>query len=385
MVASVRNVEVARAVQRNPFGDPKPRCGGGGAVAAEAAHRARNGRNVAGRGVHPADAEVESVHDVEVARAVQRNPFGGRERRRSRRAAVTEDAAYHSRAGDGRNVAGRRVHPADAVVESVRNVEVAGAVQRNPFGGPKPRCGGRAAVAPEPARPRAGDGRNVAGRGVHPADAVVESVRNVEVAGAVQRNPFGGPKPRCGGRAAVAPEPARPRAGDGRNVAGRGVHPADAVVEGVRNVEVARAVQRNPFGGPKPRCGGRATVAPEAERPRAGDGRNVPGRGVHLADAVVPSIRNVEVAGAVQRNPPRGVERRRGGRAAVTTEPCCAGDRLDYRDHVALRRQWRCGGKEKPQRDPPAQRQQAGEGQAEELEQRAKRRRWAPAGAASSF
>ena len=159
------------------------------------------------------------------------------------------------------------------------------------------------------------------------------------------------------------------------------------MVGGVRNVEVARTVHNNTFGCVERRRGGRAAIAVEAAHPRAGDGRNVPGRGVHLADAVVPSVRNVEVARTVQRNPRGEVELRCRGRAAIAAEQPGAGERFDYRDPVVLRRQRRCGdGNEKPQRDPPAQprrqRQQAGEGQAEELEQRAKKKADAPAGAA---
>ena len=241
------------------------------------------------------------------------------ERRRAGGGAVAAEAA-RPRAGDGRDDPGRGIDLADAVVFSVRNVEVAGAVQRNPCGEVEPRRGGRAAVAAEAGHPRPGDGRDVSGSGIDPADAVVEQVRNVEVAAAVQSKPRGAVERRRGGRAAIAAEAEGPRAGDGRDVPGRGIDLADAVLEVVRDVEVAGAVQRKPAGVSKPRRGGRAAIAAEASRPRSGDGRNVAGRGIDLADTVVVRVRNVEVAGAVQRNPCGEVEPRRGGRAAIAAE-----------------------------------------------------------------
>ena len=131
-------------------------------------------------------------------------------------------------------------------------------------------------------------------------------------------------------------------------------------------MEVAGAVHRNSVGIVEPRRGGRAAIAVETGLSRSGDGGDVPALGVDLADAVAEGVRNVEVAGAVQRNPTGAVEPRRGGRAAVAAiqQRIRAGDRFDYGCCAALRRERRrndCDGE--PQREPPTdwrrQRQQA--------------------------
>ena len=326
VVPGVRDVEVAVAVQRNPRGSFELRRSGRAAVAAVAARpRAGKGGDDPGRGVHLADAVVASVRDVEVAVAVQRNPRGSVERRRCGRAAVAAVAA-RPRAGEGGDDPGRGVHLADAVVANVRDVEVVVAIQRNPSENVERRRSGRAAVAAVATRPRAGEGGDDPGRGVHLADAVVANVRDVEVVVAIQRNPSGKVERRRSGRAAVAVVADPSRAGEDGDDPGRGVHLADAVVFNVRDVEVVVAIQRNPRGSVERRRCGRAAVAAVAVRPRAGEGGDDPGRGVHLADAVVVSVRDVEVAVAVQRNPRGSVELRRSGRAAVAAVRPRAGE-----------------------------------------------------------
>ena len=119
-----------------------------------------------------------------------------------------------------------------------------------------------------------------------------------------------------GGRAAVSAEAFCPRPRDSGDGA-VGIHLADAVVARIGNVEVAGVVHRHAGGAPQLSRGGRAAVSAVALCPRPRDSGD-DAVGGHLADAVVARIGNVEVAGVVHRRVRRKVQPCRGGRPPVS-------------------------------------------------------------------
>src|SRR5208282_3389700 len=198
--------------------------------------------------------------------------------------------------GDG---TGGDVHLADALVESVPNVNIARAVHRHAFGIGEFCAGGRTIVpdrAQHSVARHGGDGA----AGAHLADAVVKSGRDVEVARAVHCHAIGKEDFRGGGRDAVpvvAPSSGARHGGD----VPAGVHLADAVVVLVRYVQVARAVHRHASGIVEFRAGGRHIVPVVARSSGARHGGDLSG-GVHLTDALARLVRDVQVARAVHRH-----------------------------------------------------------------------------------
>ena len=114
-------------------------------------------RDDPGRRVHLAYAMMRIAGDVDVARSVYRHSMGVVDRRRRRRDAVA-GRSNCSVAGDGRDGA-RRADFANAGVEPVGDVDVAGRIRRHVRRPLELRRGRRAAIAAEAARPIAGDGR----------------------------------------------------------------------------------------------------------------------------------------------------------------------------------------------------------------------------------
>src|SRR5262249_19717124 len=85
----------------------------------------------------------------------------------------------------------------------------------------------------------------------------------------------------------------------GRDDPGLAVHLADDGVEPVDNVQVAVAVYRDGIGLVEGRLRRRPAVAPVALAAAAGDGGDGPRPAVDPPDAVVAGLRDVEVAGRV--------------------------------------------------------------------------------------
>src|SRR5207248_1789328 len=100
-----------------------------------------------------------------------------------------------------------------------------------------------AAVATKGRLAAAGDSADGAGGGVEAAHPAVQPVGDVEIAGAVEHYAVGLVERRPGGGAAIAGIALFAIAGDGGDDAARRIDAADAVVEGVGEIEVGGAVK----------------------------------------------------------------------------------------------------------------------------------------------
>src|SRR5207253_2708541 len=282
----------------------------GAAVAREAWRTCAGvGRDGAAGGDLP-DAAVAEVRDVEVTGGIEGHAAWA-ELRGGRGAAVAPEAVP-TVAGVGRDGApGGDL--ADAAVAQVRDVEIAGGIERHAVGPVELRGGGGAAGARGALRTGAGVGRDGA-TGGDLADAVVLRVRDVEVAGGIEGHAAWADELRGGRGAAVAREALRTGAGVGRDDAAGGDLP-DAVVLTLRDVEVAGGIEGHADGFVELRGGRGAAVACETHRTCAGVGRDG-AVGGDLADAVVAAVCDVEVAGGIEGHA-NGCVELRGGRGAA--------------------------------------------------------------------
>ena len=324
VVALIGDVQVARCVQRHAAGNVQLRRRSRAAVPAVAAPPGSCHRGDHPRSVHLADAVGAIIGDVQVAGAVQRHADGVGQSRRNGRAAIPSSEA-ETPGSCHRGDHSRSVHLADAVVERIGDVQVARSVHRHASGLVQLRRRSRAAVPAAAVSPISRD-RGDHSRSVHLADAVVVPIGDVQVAQTVRRHAGGAVQLRRNGRAAVPAEAARPVARH-RGDHPRSVHLADAVVARIGDVQVARAVQRHATGSVQLRRHSRAAVPAEAERLARHRGDHP--RGVHLADAAVAIIGDVQVARAVHRHALGGAQSRRSGRAAIPAEAAAPRDRLD--------------------------------------------------------
>ena len=144
---------------------------------------------------------------------------------------------------------------------------------------------------------------------------MVTGIGNVEVARAVHGHAIGVAELRLDRRTPV-PAEAEPSGPRDRGDDPCGVHLADALVAGFGNVEVARPVHRHATGVVELRLDRRTPVPTEAELPGPRDRGDRPRR-IHLADAVVTGIGDVEVARPVHRHATGVVELRLDRRTPV--------------------------------------------------------------------
>ena len=183
---------------------------------------------------------------------------GGESQLRRERLAAIAAQAGDADAGEGGDPAVRR-YLAHAVAFELGDIEVAGGVEREVARRHELGVGGRAAIAERTFAARAGEGRDRAVRRYF-AHAVVAEVRDVEVAGGVEREAVGLIEPRAQGRPAIAAQAGPPGAGDGGDPAVPG-HLADAVVFGIGDVDVALGVDGDALGEAQLRVDGGAAIA----------------------------------------------------------------------------------------------------------------------------
>src|SRR2546429_100467 len=153
------------------------------------------------------------------------------------------------------------------------------------------------------------------------ADAVVRTVCNKNVARGVDGDSGRLPQLGAGGGPTVAAEGGIAGAGDRGDDPGPRRDLADAVICGVRDKEIARGVDGDASRVPQLGTGGGAPVAAEASITGAGDGGDDPGAERDPADAVVRGVRDEEVAAGVDGDMVREVQHRIGGGAAVADRP----------------------------------------------------------------
>ena len=267
-------------------------------------------------GADLADTVVAGIGDVEVPEAVYRRAMGEAEPRSGCRTAIPSEAMAPRARRCGDRASG--IDLEDAVIAGISDIEVAGAVVHHHVNGEVELClGCPPADSPGPLGLRARR-RGDRPAGVDLADTVVAGIGEVEVPGAVQPHADGIVELRRGCRPAVPAGALSPRARY-RGDRPAGIDFADALVAGIGDVEVARAVQRRASGEVELRRGCRPAVPAEAGGPRSRHRGDRP-IGIDPADALVAGIGDVEVSRAVQRYVAGSVELRRGCRPAVPAE-----------------------------------------------------------------
>ena len=303
-------------------------------------------------GYQQPDHVVPGVGDVDVAGGVHRHARRTVELSAGGRAPIARIARRagpgHRRGGAAGVHTGHDVGPSpDARLDcgvrdnegvvAVRDVETAGGIHRRGLRVSGSRDGGDGAIQGHLAdrivvhEPGAGEGAAI--------DRVGAIIPNVEVAGGIHRH-ADREELGAGGRASVAGVAKAAVAGHRRNgsirrqlanreavdivkvavcihrhaAAAGCVHRRDRAVSSrhlahssIGNVEVAAGIQRHCGGPVELSAGRRASVARRACNAIAGHRRDHPIRS-HLADSVVARIRDVEVAGCIDRQPAWGVE-----------------------------------------------------------------------------
>ena len=259
---------------------------------------ARDRGDVSADCIDAADAVVEAVGDVEVAGAVEGKPArhgeGG-----GRSSSAVSGASGETGAGDRADDAGGGVDDSDALIVGVGDVEATGAIDGEPGWGVDGGGSGRTVIAGEELQAIAGDGGDAAGGCGQLADAVIAGVGDVEIPGGVEGERGGIPELSGSGRTVVTGVSGAADAGDGGDDAGGGVDLADAVVVGVGDVEVSGRIDGERGGRIQGRGGGEASVAAVALDPVAGDGGD-DAAGAYFPDNVVPGLSEVEIAIGVE-------------------------------------------------------------------------------------
>jgi len=109
---------------------------------------------------------------------------------------------------------------------------------------------------------------------------------------------------------------------------------ANDAVALVRNIKIARAVEGDAYRRMKLRGGCWTVIPAVTSRSIAGHGRDVARAYGHLPNAVIRGIRNVKIARAVQSHTGGTIQLRAGRRAAIATESgsAVATNGVDHRD-----------------------------------------------------
>ena len=140
----IGDVDVARPVHRHGRGETETGLGRWPPVPAAGGYSGPRNRRDRPRRIHFADAVVSGIGDVEVARPVHRHLPGGTEMRLDRRASVPAEAAYSGPRDRGDRP--RRIHLADAMGVAIGDVDIARPVHRHADGAIEMRLDRRASV-----------------------------------------------------------------------------------------------------------------------------------------------------------------------------------------------------------------------------------------------
>ena len=153
--------------------------------------------------------------------------------------------------------------------------------------------------------------------GVHPADAAVPVVGDVQVALAIRLQSKGLADLGRGGWAAVPAEAGGACPCVGGDDPRSGVHLADAVAVAFGDVQVALGIHVQAVGIVDLGLGGWAAIPAGAADARPRVGGDDPRHGVHLADAVVVLLADVQVARMIHLNIYRLPKAGLGGQVAI--------------------------------------------------------------------
>src|SRR5439155_588430 len=172
---------------------------------------------------------------------------------------------------------------ADAVVLGVADIDRTIGADDRTVRAAETGCDRRTAVTLG-AFPPAGDRLNDAARDIDAADRVVLGIDDQDVAAGVESEFLGRVEDGILRRAAVAAEPGRAVAGQGRDHARRPVDPTNAVVMPVGDINIARLVHRDAVGLVEASLRRRAAIAGVAGFTRASAGGDIPAARVDPPD-----------------------------------------------------------------------------------------------------
>jgi hypothetical protein len=339
VVLGVADIEGAVGADGDAVRAAKPGLARRAAIAVVPLAAPGDGLDRAALDVEPADGVVLGIDDQDVAIGVDGQLLGRVEDRRQRRAAV---AAVASGAGPGhrRDDAGPGIDRAQAAALAFEDkdravggdLDRAGAEHGGRTGGP--------AVAGIRRLAGAGKGRDRARGEIDDAHPVVGDIGDEQKPlRRIKRQPVGLDQTRARRRSAIAGEPSAAVAGDGGNDARGAVDPAHAVIVAVGDIDVAAPVDRDAVGFVEAGFDCRAAVARIAGFAAAGDRRDDAARRVDPPDAMVEGIRKIEIAGRVEADIERPVQRRARGRPAIAGKAALAGADRRRDDPVLLRHQ----------------------------------------------
>src|SRR5262249_53684883 len=133
---------------------------------------------------------------------------------------------------------------------------------------------------------------------------------------------------RTGGWAVVAGVTQQTVAGNRADVAARDL--ADAIVQRVRNINIARRIDRQACGRAELGVGRRTAIAGEARRAVSRDGADI-AFAIDLTDTAVAVLRKINIARAINAQRERRDQSRLGRGAVITrkTHRCAPGDSVD--------------------------------------------------------
>src|SRR6201992_3631201 len=165
------------------------------------------------------------------------------------------------------------------------------------------------------------------------ANAVVTLIRNVQVIGVIEGNTGRSTEFRTGGHPAIASESGCSVPSYRRDYTCSGSHLADTIVESIRNIDVARFIEGKTRGGIQLSAGCRGAIAHEAGSSVPSYRRDHAGSDRDFADSVVGVVRDVEVTCTVEWQIGGGIHCSAGCCTAIARVACCPITR-DCRDHV---------------------------------------------------
>ena len=235
---------------------------------------------------------------------------------------------------DGRDQCGVHVETANHVVAHDEEITIRGeceVVDANVG------LQGRAAIAAVSRRASAGDGGDDAALRIDPADPMVAGVRDEEVAQTVDDDSAreGEPGRRC--RATVsAKTETEGRAGHCAHHSSLCIDAANPAVLLVGDEEVAQPVDGDIEGPVELRTGGRATITPDAIFSVPCDHGDGPVLRVHSQHRVAFELRDEEVARCVHRDRLRAVERFVHGKTVVADDQACGPVNLSAEARIRL-------------------------------------------------
>jgi hypothetical protein len=204
------------------------------------------------------------------------------------------------------------------VIELVSNEKISGSVEPDSGRAIQAGAGGGAAVTAIACCTIPHYSRNDTCGSVHAPDTMIVLVSDEDIACGVQRNAEGGRQISAGGGAAITAEALRPVSRGSGNESCGNVHLTDAVIQLIRDKQVAEGIHYYPRGAGQASAGGGAAITAEALRPVSRHSCNDSGYRVHAANPLVKPISYEQVSCFVNSDARRRTQAGTGGGATIT-------------------------------------------------------------------